>query len=216
MVRNEYNRRLSTLKQNILNMGETSQKVILDSTKALKNLDLKLADETIDIDNVIDDSAEDIEKSATHLLALQHPLASDLRLILASIKIATDLERISDQGINIAEIAKSIEGEHVKPLIDIPKMAEIAEDMLQKSLQAFENLDVELAKEAAARDDEVDKLFYDTWMELINMMVEDPTIITNATHLLFVLRYLERIGDHASNICESVIYIAKGERVKLN
>lgn len=197
-------------------MGETSQKVILDSTKALKNLDLKLADETIDIDNVIDDSAEDIEKSATHLLALQHPLASDLRLILASIKIATDLERISDQGINIAEIAKSIEGEHVKPLIDIPKMAEIAEDMLQKSLQAFENLDVELAKEAAARDDEVDKLFYDTWMELINMMVEDPTIITNATHLLFVLRYLERIGDHASNICESVIYIAKGERVKLN
>lgn len=197
-------------------MGETSEKVILDSTKALKDLDLKLADETIDMDNTIDDSAEDIEKSATHLLALQHPLASDLRLIIASIKIATDLERISDLGINIAEIAKSIEGEHVKPLIDIPKMAEITEDMLQKSLQAFEKLDVELAKEAAARDDEVDKLFYDTWMELINMMVEDPTIITNATHLLFVLRYLERIGDHASNICESVIYIAKGERVKLN
>lgn len=197
-------------------MGETSEKVILDSTKALKDLDLKLADETIYMDNTIDDSAEDIEKSATHLLALQHPLASDLRLIIASIKIATDLERISDLGINIAEIAKSIEGEHVKPLIDIPKMAEITGDMLQKSLQAFENLDVELAKEAAARDDEVDKLFYDTWMELINMMVEDPTIITNATHLLFVLRYLERIGDHASNICESVIYIAKGERVKLN
>jgi phosphate transport system protein len=216
MVRNEYNRRLSTLKQNILNMGDTSQKVIIDSTKALRDLDLELADETIEMDNNIDDSAEDIEKSATHLLALQHPLAGDLRLIIASIKVATDLERISDLGINIAEIAKSIEGEHVKPLIDIPKMAEITEDMLQKSLQAFENLDVELAKEAAARDDEVDKLFYGTWMELINMMVEDPTIITNATHLLFVLRYLERIGDHVSNICESVIYIANGERVKLN
>lgn len=197
-------------------MGDTSQKVIIDSTKALRDLDLELADETIEMDNNIDDSAEDIEKSATHLLALQHPLAGDLRLIIASIKVATDLERISDLGINIAEIAKSIEGEHVKPLIDIPKMAEITEDMLQKSLQAFENLDVELAKEAAARDDEVDKLFYGTWMELINMMVEDPTIITNATHLLFVLRYLERIGDHVSNICESVIYIANGERVKLN
>ncbi|ADI74579.1 phosphate uptake regulator, PhoU [Methanohalobium evestigatum Z-7303] len=216
MVRNEYNRRLSTLKQNILNMGDTSQKVIIDSTKALRDLDLELADETIEMDNNIDDSAEDIEKSATHLLALQHPLAGDLRLIIASIKVATDLERISDLGINIAEIAKSIEGEHVKPLIDIPKMAEITEDMLQKSLQAFENLDVELAKEAAARDDEVDKLFYGTWMELINMMVEDPTLITNATHLLFVLRYLERIGDHVSNICESVVYIANGERVKLN
>ncbi|WP_292485765.1 phosphate signaling complex protein PhoU [Methanohalobium sp.] len=216
MVRNEYNRRLSILKQNILNMGDTSQKVIIDSTKALRDLDLELADETIEMDNNIDDSAEDIEKSATHLLALQHPLAGDLRLIIASIKVATDLERISDLGINIAEIAKSIEGEHVKPLIDIPKMAEITEDMLQKSLQAFENLDIELAKEAAARDDEVDKLFYGTWMELINMMVEDPTLITNATHLLFVLRYLERIGDHVSNICESVIYIANGERVNLN
>lgn len=197
-------------------MGDTSQKVIIDSTKALRDLDLELADETIEMDNNIDDSAEDIEKSATHLLALQHPLAGDLRLIIASIKVATDLERISDLGINIAEIAKSIEGEHVKPLIDIPKTAEITEDMLQKSLQAFENLDVELAKEAAARDDEVDKLFYGTWMELINMMVEDPTLITNATHLLFVLRYLERIGDHVSNICESVVYIANGERVKLN
>ncbi len=197
-------------------MGDTSQKVIIDSTKALRDLDLELADETIEMDNNIDDSAEDIEKSATHLLALQHPLAGDLRLIIASIKVATDLERISDLGINIAEIAKSIEGEHVKPLIDIPKMAEITEDMLQKSLQAFENLDIELAKEAAARDDEVDKLFYGTWMELINMMVEDPTLITNATHLLFVLRYLERIGDHVSNICESVIYIANGERVNLN
>jgi phosphate transport system protein len=95
-------------------------------------------------------------------------------------------------------------------------MAEIAEDMVKNAIIAFDTYDMELAKAAAAEDDKVDELFSDVWLELIGMMIEDPAIITNASHLLFVLRYLERIGDHASNICESVVYMVSGERVELN
>jgi len=136
-------------------------------------------------------------------------------MITSSIKIALDLERMSDLAINIAEITEQIEGEHVKPLNNIPMMGEIAENMVKNAMKAFETSDVELARTTAAEDDKIDKLFYQTWVELIGMMVEDPTIINNASHLLFVLRYLERIGDHAGNICESVVYMITAERVEL-
>ena len=123
---------------------------------------------------------------------------------------------MSDLAVNIAEITEKIEDEHVKPLTNIPKMGEIAENMVKNAMKAFETSDVELARTTAAEDDKIDKLFYQTWVELIGMMVEDPTIINNASHLLFTLRYLERIGDHASNICESVVYMVTAERVELN
>ncbi|MBN2487455.1 MAG: phosphate signaling complex protein PhoU [Methanosarcinaceae archaeon] len=216
MVRDRYNRELASLKQKVLNMGEISQRTIIDSVEALRTLDVELAREVMERDPVIDSYEMQIEKCATRLLALQQPLARDLRLITSSIKIAIDLERMSDLAANIAEITERIEGGHVKPLVDIPKMAEIAEDMVKNAIKAFDTSDVELAKAAAAEDDQVDKLFSDVWLELIGMMIEDPVIITNASHLLFVLRYLERIGDHASNICESVVYMVSGERVDLN
>lgn len=197
-------------------MGEASQKVILDAVESLRDLNIELAKETIKIDPLIDSYEANIERCATRLLALQQPLASDLRLITSSIKIALDLERMSDLAVNIAEITEKIEGGHVKSLINIPIMGEIAENMVKNAIKAFETSDVKLAKTTAAEDNRIDKLFYSTWLELIGMMIEDPTIITNASHLLFVLRYLERIGDHATNICESVVYMVTAERVELN
>jgi phosphate transport system protein len=216
VVRERYNRELDLLKQKVLTMGLLSQKTIIDSVEVLRTLDIEFAREIIERDNVIDNYEIYIERCATRLLALQQPLARDLRLITSSIKIAIDLERMSDLAVNIAEITEKIEGEHVKPLVDIPKMAEVAEDMVKNAIKAFETSDMELAKAAASEDDKIDRLFSDVWMELIGMMIKDPAIITNATHLMFVLRYLERIGDHASNISESVVYMVSGERVDLN
>ena len=216
MARERYQRELDSLKRKVVTMGEASQKVILDAVESLRDLNIELAKETIKIDPLIDSYEANIERCATRLLALQQPLASDLRLITSSIKIALDLERMSDLAVNIAEITEKIEGGHVKPLINIPIMGEIAENMVKNAIKAFETSDVKLAKTTASEDDMVDKLFYSTWLELIGMMIEDPTIITNASHLLFVLRYLERIGDHATNICESVVYMVTAERVELN
>ena len=155
-------------------MGEASQKVILDSVEALRDLNIELAKETYKMDPVIDNYEAKIERCATRLLALQQPLAKDLRLITSSIKIALDLERMSDLAVNIAEITEKIEDEHVKPLTNISKMGEIAENMVKNAMKAFETSDVELARATAAEDDKIDELFYKTWVELIGMMVERP------------------------------------------
>ncbi|MDF1533664.1 MAG: phosphate signaling complex protein PhoU [Methanosarcinaceae archaeon] len=216
MARVKYQKELDSLKQKVVTMGEASQKAILDAVESLRDLNVELAEKTIQNDPLIDSYEANIERYATRLLALQQPLASDLRLITSSIKIALDLERMSDLAVDIAKIVDKIEGGHVKPLINIPMMGEIAENMVKNAIKAFVTSDVELAKTTAAEDDRVDKLFYSTWRELIGMMVEDHTIINNASHLLFVLRYLERIGDHATNICESVVYIVTAERIELN
>ena len=164
----------------------------------------------------MDKLEEDIEASVFDLLALQQPMASDLRLVVSTLKITADLRRIVGLSINIAKIPGRMEGGHVKPLIDTKKMADAAAFMLENSLKAFEAQDVELARAAARRDEEVDKLFYAVWVELIEMMAKDTSIISRATNLLFLIRYLERIADHCCNICESVVYLATAERVKLN
>ena len=197
-------------------MGELSQKILQDSMDAFVELDLELANETIKMDDLIDDKEMAVEISTSRLLALQQPMAGDLRLIMACIRIAIDLERMSDLAVDIAELTEKIDGGHIKPLDNMDRMAEIGGDMLKNSIKAFETADVELAKSTAQEDEKVDKLFYELWMELMDMMAKDPSTISNASHLLFLIRYLERIADHASNICESVIYMATGERLELN
>ena len=182
----------------------------------VEHLDIKLAERTIASETKINRLEEGIEVSICDPFALQQPLASDLRLVVSSLKIAADLKRILGLSINIAKIPGKIEGEHIKLLADTKKMADIAASMLENSLRAFKTQDVELAKATAARDDEVDKLFYTVWVELIEMMAKDTSIISRATYLLFLIRYIERIADHCCNICESVIYLATAERVKLN
>jgi phosphate transport system protein len=139
-----------------------------------------------------------------------------MRLIISCFKIAIDLERMSDLAVDVSNIANCMEKKNTDTIDDILKMADICEEMLQQAISAFETLDQELAKSTALKDDELDKLFYATHNKLIEMMVEDNSLINCASHLLLVLRYLERMGDHACNICESIVYMTEGKRVNLN
>ncbi len=216
MTRAKYNESLDVLKDNVTNMGKLAHDAINNSMKALKEIDRGLADSVITADKVIDHHEMEIERSVSQIIALQNPTAGDMRFVTSCLKIAIDIERMSDLAVNIAEITKQIEGEHVKPLVDIPKMAEVASSMLEQTMAAFVNNDAELARSIAKRDDEIDRAFYRIEKELIEMMIEDESIITNASHLLFAIRYIERMGDHSCNICESIVYIANGERVDLN
>ena len=197
-------------------MGTKSQEAVINSMQSLNSLDLELAEKVIQEDEIIDDYELKIEKCASQLIARQNPTAGDMRLVTSCIKIAIDLERMSDLAVDIANMVKCLEQEHTKPFSNILKMGEIGEDMLEQALKAFETMDEKLARSTALKDDMIDQLFHETQTKLIEMMVEDRSMINNASYLLFVLRYLERMGDHACNICESVVYMASGERVDLN
>ncbi|KXS42480.1 MAG: phosphate uptake regulator PhoU [Methanolobus sp. T82-4] len=216
MTRQRYQENLDTLKRYVMEMGEKSYKSVEDSMYSLNSIDMELAEQVIQGDREIDEYDLKIEKCVSQLIARQSPTAGDMRLVTSCLKISLDLERTSDLAVDIAKVTKCIEEEHTKPFSNILKMAEMGKQMLQHSMIAFETLDEELARKTAAKDDEIDKLFYESENQLMEMMSEDRSMINNASYLLFVLRYLERIGDHACNICESVVYIASSERVNLN
>ncbi|QLC51096.1 phosphate signaling complex protein PhoU [Methanolobus zinderi] len=216
MTRQRYQENLDTLKRYVIEMGEKSYKSVEDSMYSLNSIDMELAEQVIQGDREIDEYDLKIEKCVSQLIARQSPTAGDMRLVTSCLKISLDLERMSDLAVDIAKVTKCIEEEHTKPFSNILKMSEMGKQMLQHSMIAFETLDEDLARKTAAKDDEVDKLFYESENQLMEMMSEDKLIINNASYLLFVLRYLERIGDHACNICESVVYIASGERADLN
>lgn len=216
MVREIYNQRLDYLKSEIEEMGKVSQQMLDKAIEALVELDTELSEKVIEMDKAVDNYEYDVEKATAHLLALQQPMAGDLRLITASYKIAIDLERMSDFAVNIAEIVRKMEGEHTIPLTEITTIASIAQNMLANSIKSYAEEDADLAKATASEDDSVDKLFYSTWEKMVNLMIEDSIVIPNAVDLIFVLRYLERIADHACNICESVVYMATNQRMDLN
>jgi len=216
MARERYIKQLDLLKESVVSFGMMVELAFKDSMVAVIDLDVKLAERTITLEAKVDKFEGEIEVSIFDLLALQQPMASDLRLIVSSLKISSDLKRIVGLSINIAKIPGRIEGGHIKPLIDTKKMADIAADMLENSIKAFETQDVELARATAARDEEVDKIFYAVWVELIEMMAKDTSIISKATYLLFLVRYIERIADHCCNVCESIVYLTTAERVKVN
>jgi phosphate transport system protein len=216
MPRERYLKQLELLKESIVSFGKDVELAYRNSMVSVIDLDVKLAKRTLAFEEEVDKLEEGIEVSISDLIALQQPMASDLRLVIASLKISADLKRIVGLSINIAKIPEKIEGGHIKPLVDTKRMADIAAYMLENSIKAFETQDVELARETAARDEEVDKIFYSVWVELVEMMANDTSIISKATFLLFLIRYIERIADHCCNICESVVYLATAERVKLN
>ncbi len=217
MVREAYHKDLHKLREDIINMGSLVGKTIGDAVLSLKDRDVELAQKVIDMDNEIDALDHNIEENCMRLLALQQPMARDLRLIISVLKMSIDLERIGDLALEIGVITKmTASAPPIKPLIDIPRMSEICQDMLKNTIIAFENKDVELAKKVAGRDDEIDALFDQVRRELISFMIEDPKKITGAQHLTFVARYLERIGDHITNLCESVVFMVTGERLELN
>lgn len=217
MVREAYHRDLHKLKEEVISMGCLVSKAIGDSVVSLKDRDVGLAQKVIEMDNEIDAMDHKIEEDCMRLLALQQPMARDLRLIISVLKMSIDLERMGDLALEISVITKiTASVPPIKPLVDLPRMSDICQEMLKDILIAFENKDVEVAKVVAKRDDEIDMLFDQVRRELISYMIEDPKKITGAQHLTFVARYLERIGDHITNLSENVVFMVTGERVELN
>ncbi len=207
---------IQELKLNILKMGSLMEESIYKAVKSLAHQDLDLAREVISSDQEIDSLENAIEARCLSLLALQNPLASDLRKITTILKIVTDLERMADEAVNIAEVTIMNGNEPlIKPLEDIPAMAEAAAKMVKGCLDAFVNQDQDLAIEVVKADDQVDEKYSALFDELVEMIIEQAPFsgTTQAIRLLFVARYLERIADHATNIAERTIYMITGDRV---
>lgn len=208
---------LKELQQEILRMGSMVEEAIDLAVTALKEQDVEKAKKVRAGDEAIDDLELEIEDRCVKLIATQQPMAKDLRKISVAFKIITDLERMADYASDIAKATMMIaEQPLIKPLIDIPRMAKLAQDMVRKSLDSYVNEDVELAMTLAEADDEVDSLHSQVLRELLTYMMEDSKTIQQATYLSFVSRYLERIADHATNIGERVIYMVTGKRQDLN
>lgn len=206
---------LQTLRQRLLVMGALAETMIHKGVKALVDRDETLVEAVLAHEEEMDLLCIEIDDRCLTLMALRQPMASDLRFLVAGIKINSDLERIGDQAVSIALRARSlITQPQVKPLIDIPRMAQLAEGMVHNSLDAFVQRDPELARSVIESDDPVDDLRDQVFRELITYMMGDPTTIPRALNLMLVSRHLERIADHATNIAEDVIYIVRGEDVR--
>ena len=217
MVRNQFFKQLEELNKQLLKMGEKVQNIVEQSVEALKNQDLILAKKVLQIDDEIDLLEHEIEQQCIHLIALQQPIAKDLRVIATVLKIITDLERIGDHAVNIANVTLDIGKEpFVKPLLDLPRMAKLSIEMVKKSLNSFMLLDVEMARGVSYDDAEVDNLYLKIINDLIQRMVEEKETISQATKLMFIARYLERIADYATNIGERVVYIKTGVNEEIN
>jgi phosphate transport system protein len=217
MTRNYFDQELQELQVSLLKMSSMVEEILGNSVKALKTQDAELAQKVIDSDDEIDNMEFVVEDKCIKLIALQSPLAKDLRIIATALKIITDLERIADYAVDIAKITIKLADEvYIKELIDIPRMAEITINMVKGSIDAYVKLDVSEAQNVAKMDDEVDGLYKQTFRELLFIMMEDPKTVHQATNFLLISRYLERIGDHVTNICERIIHTVTSEHVNLN
>ena len=207
-MRKEYFKTIKGIENQMLEMALKSEESIEKAMDSLINRNLTLAEEVIEDDIVINNMEIQIEMAVVKLLTLENPVARDFRRVSSVFKIITDLERIGDLAVNIAKISIEIGDEaFIKPLIDLPRMYEIVREMLSKSLKAFIENDVALATEVAEKDDVVDDLHLMINEELLQMIADDSKIMDQAMKLMFISRYLERIADHVTNICERIIYI---------
>jgi len=210
-----FERELQALRERLLTMGSLAETMIHKSVKALVDRDDALVEAVLAHEEEMDLFAIEIDDRCFTLLALQQPMASDLRFLVAGIKINGDLERIGDQAVSIALRARSLITQPlVKPLIDIPRMAGLSQEMVRNSLDAFVRRDPELARSVIEADDAVDNLRDQVFRELLTYMISDPSTISRALDLILVSRHLERIADHSTNIAEDVIYIVRGEDVR--
>ena len=208
---------LGVLQERLLAMGGFAEERVRESVLGLASRDAALVDRVLAGDEPINDLHIEIDDRCFKLLALHQPMAADLRAIVAAVKINTDLERVGDLAVNIAEAAKRyLLHAPVKPLIDIPRMGDIAQRMLRDALDAFVRRDVALAESVLAADDALDALKSQIFRELLTYMLEDPKNISRATFLLWVAHNLERIGDRAVNLCERAIFITTGQLGELN
>jgi phosphate transport system protein len=197
-------------------MGSLIEEAINNTILSLKNQDIELAEKILKNDDEIDDLEKKIERICISLIARQHPLAKDLRKVSTALKIITDMERIADHSSDIAEIIiKMAKEKYIRPLIDIQKMAELAKFMVQKSIDSYIKQDVNLAMEVCGSDDSVDDLFNKIVLELINVMRNEPKNVEQGIDFMFIAKYIERIGDHATNIAEWVVYNITGKHEHL-
>jgi len=210
-----FDNELKELRQNILKLGCMVENAIRDSVKALVERDSELAKEVIQKDHLVNALDVKIDEECVRLIALRQPMASDLRLITTAMKITTDLERMGDLAVNIAERTIELNEEpQLKPFVNIPRMAEISQSMVRDSLDSFVTGCSRLPYEVIKRDDEVDDLTVRNFEELLSFMIQDPKNIPLAVKRTYIAKYLERIADHATNICEMIIYMCKGKMIR--
>ena len=213
MPRAEFHHDLQALQDDLLVLGSMVEKAIQRSLVALRNRDRIMAEEIVRDDDIIDDKQEEIEERCIDLIATQQPMAVDLRVLVTVIHLGIELERMGDYAEGIAKIALMMGDEPpLKPLIDIPRMADMASDMLRRSLDAFVDRDVNSSMMVRQDDDVIDALYEQVYRELLTFMLGDPTVIRRATYLLWAAHNIERIADRTTNIAESVIYMVTGAR----
>ena len=206
---------LDALKQRLLAMGGLAEERVRESVRGLMDRDDTAFDAVLAGDQPINDLHIELDDRCFKLLALHQPMAADLRVIVAAVKINTDLERVGDLAVNIAEAGRRyLRHAPVKPLIDIPRMGELAQSMLRNALDAFVRRDLARAEAVLAQDDSVDALKAQIFRELVTLMRQDPATIEPALDLILISRHLERVGDHATNVAEDVIFILSAKDVR--
>ena len=206
---------ISGLKEKLLGMGALVENQVERSIKSLVDRDNDLARDVINVDHEVNRLEVEIDEECIRLLALRQPEAGDLRFITTAMKIVTDIERIGELAVDVAERALELNEEPIlKPYIDIPRMARAAEQMLKNALDAFVNRDSELARSVLGADDFVDDLNKQIFRELLTFMIEDARTISRAIRISYISKYLERVADHATNIAEMVVYLVEGKIIR--
>jgi phosphate transport system protein len=211
----DYEDDLRTLREQLLLMAGRVEQMIADSVRALGERDADLGRRTIHCDHKVNRAEIDIDELCLVILAKRQPMATDLRLVTGALKMVTDLERIGDLAVNICE--RAIDLSTLPPLRshpDIPHMTTIVQSMIRDALDAFVAMDCELAEKVVQRDDEVDELYHQVFREVLGTMIHDPSLVARGIHLQSVAKYLERMGDHGTNLAEHVIYLARAHDVR--
>lgn len=217
MTRTVFTQSMQEMQEDTLALASMVEKAVARSIEALRTQNVELARQVIESDDQIDALRWKIEDDAMMLIATQAPLARDLRYIFAVTHIATELERMADYATGNAKLALRIADEPLlKPLIDIPRMADLARELLMEAMDAFIDQDAEKARQVARRDDEVDRLYEQVYRELLTFMISDPRTVPRATHLLWVAHNVERISDRVTNICERTVFAVTGELEEMN
>lgn len=217
MTRQSFEEQLDTLHRKLMSMGTLVEEAIHKAIKSLVERDEKLAEDVIESDKLINALEQEIEEGCFRMIALQQPVGGDLRRLGTMLKLVTDLERMGDHAVSIAKTTRRLQSEtYIKPLIDIPIMADHVKAMVRDSLNAYISRNQEDAGKIAKQDDIVDKLFSKIFRDMIEVMGKNPDSISQGTHLLLVAQYLERIADHVTNICEWIIYMNTGKMTDLN
>jgi len=212
--RKEFDEHLQALEQNLMKLGSMAEDAVTKAIWALAKRDDAMARQIMDNDDALDDLRETINEQALKIIARFQPVALDLRIVSSIMHMATDLERIGDLGVNVAKQCIRMSGQPlIKPLIDLPRMSEQIREMIDAALKAFMNKDVDAAKAVCGMDDEIDDLDSQIFRELLMLMMQNPRNIEQAMLLILVSRNMERAGDHVTNLCEQIVYMATGQTI---